>query len=917
MGQALKKMLARHYFLPKYAADAVPDLDGEIQIPPGLTDGPIHIKRDAHGVPHIYASTSRDLSFAQGFVHAQDRLTSMELTRRAGCGQLAEILGPNAVPTDRFMRIIGFRAAAGEQFAALRAAREAGRATDAEALELDTLESYAAGVNAFIEGMRVLPMELRLLDCHPRAWEPEDSLVVARVMAFKLSYGWQHVVARDALEMMLGEDGLLWCDGDSEGTPVMDRSARVEPERAAGAVPPSREFQPAGSNAWAVSGARTDTGRPILASDPHLPVTVPSVWYEVHLSQCPPPGAEGSGGPEGSPPPLSDEDRAAADTAAEVAREAMQGRRDRLKGAMCDEEAESAQARRPLHAAGAGVPGMPGAVIGHTRSVAWGVTLGYTDVQDLFLERCKWDGPALTYEHRGQWLPCAQRREAIAVKGEAAVEMTVHSTCHGPVLTNDLATLARQAEETLAQRAARDALPDGVAYHYTLCSVSSGADLFLVRAICMINRADNVTDFLRGAQFAPGPPLSIAYADAFGHVGAVLSGRTPVRPGPPGVEMQPLPGWTGEFDWEGELPQWEAPLAMDPPSGYMVCANHRWVDDDYPHYLGRVWRDGYRAKVLEEELEGAACSSVQDTVTLQLCVRNAAAEDFKEAVGGLSLPSPEAAAIQRMLAPWNALMDTDSTAASAYAVAHRALAALLAASGVRRGRGMPPVGEGDEGMREWEAMLDPASVAPGNDPFHAMVHMMVGGAIMPALFGVSECQGKLYSLVLRILRDPAHPWWGYGPGGTRESVVDHAFRRAHRWLSAKLGPDPAAWQWGRLHRTAMRHMFSGPLDTTQYDCPGLPLIGDDNTPCQTASASAEPFIASGPIPSYRMVADVGEWDNSRAVLPLGQSGQPGTPHYMDQYEMWRRGDTHPMHWSPTAVASATTHEICLLPKPQE
>lgn len=913
MGAALKKILARHYFAPKYAAEAVPNLDGEIKLPHGVVAGPVHIKRDAHGVPHIYASCSRDLSFAQGFVHAQDRLTSMEITRRAGCGQLAEILGQSAVPTDRFMRTIGFRAAAEEQLAALREARDAGRATGAERLELDTLEAYAAGVNAFVREMRVLPMELRLLGCHPREWEPADSLVIARVMAFKLSYGWQHVVARDALEAMLGEDGLLWCDGDSEGTPVMDRSARVDPARAAGAVPPAREFKPDGSNAWAVSGARTDTGRPILASDPHLPVSVPSVWYEVHVSQSAPPDAASSDDP--SQPPHSDEDRAAAAAAAEVAREAMQGRRERLREALCDEEAENAQARRPLHAAGAGIPGMPGVVIGHTRSVAWGVTLGYTDVQDLFLERCKWDGATLLYEHRGEWLPCAKRREVIQVKGEAAVELSVHSTCHGPVLTHDLATLSRQAEETLAQRSTRDALPDGVTYHYALCSVAAGTDLWLIRAICLLNRADNITDFLRGAKSAPGPPLSMAYADAFGHVGAVLSGRTPRRPGPPGAELQPLPGWTGEFDWEGEVPQWEAPLAINPPSGFMVCANHRWVDDDYPHYLGRVWRDGYRAKVLEQELVRAQTTSLQHSVELQLCVRNAAAEDFQGAVAGLDLPSREAAALQRMLAGWDARMATESGPAAVYAVAHRALAALLAASGVRRGRGMPPVGAADEDLREWEAMLDPASVAPGSDPFHAMVHMMVGGAILPALFGVSECQGKLYSLVLRLLRDPAHPWWSYGPGGTRESVVDHAFRRAFRWLEAKLGPDPSAWAWGRLHRTAMRHMFSGPLDTPRFDCPGLPLAGDDNTPCQTAMSSAEPFVASGPIPSYRMVADVGAWDNSRAVLPLGQSGQPGAAHYMDQYEMWRKGETHPMPWTPGAVARATKHEIQFLPTP--
>jgi penicillin amidase len=248
--------------------------EGELQIR-GLK-APVKVFRDEWGVPHIYAANQHDLFFAQGFVQAQDRLWQMETNRRVGAGRLSEVIGPEALETDKLLRTLGL----------MRAARREVASYDASSLKI--LRAFSEGVNAFIEsrGDR-LPIEFRLAGIRPEPWRPEDSIAWAKVMALLGGKNWQEEIVRAMLISKLGtEKAKALLDLNQPGTPAII-PAGLDLAALWPLINNSRcSFLPAlggASNNWSVHGSRTATGSPILANDMHLVVMVPSVWYEMHL----------------------------------------------------------------------------------------------------------------------------------------------------------------------------------------------------------------------------------------------------------------------------------------------------------------------------------------------------------------------------------------------------------------------------------------------------------------------------------------------------------------------------------------------------------------------------------------------------------------------------------------------------------
>ncbi|HEU4798266.1 MAG TPA: penicillin acylase family protein, partial [bacterium] len=282
---------------------------------------PVEVIRDRWGIPHIFARSEHDLFLAQGFVHAQDRLWQMEFNRRIAAGRLSEIFGETTLETDQFLRTVGLRRAAEAEWEIQDA--------DARAAAL----AYAEGVNAFITRYRSrLPIEFGLLRFAPEAWTPIDSLSYAKLMAWVLSGNWESEILRAHLVSRFGPEGaqalLPAYPGDHPvivpqavdytpfRSPAVLRALDVSPLRAG-----------VGSNNWVVAGARTMTGAPLLANDPHLEAAMPSIWYEMHLA----------GG--------------------------------------------------TINVVGSTFPGTAGVIIGHNEHIAWGVTNAGPDVQDLYIER--------------------------------------------------------------------------------------------------------------------------------------------------------------------------------------------------------------------------------------------------------------------------------------------------------------------------------------------------------------------------------------------------------------------------------------------------------------------------------------------------------------------------------------------------
>jgi penicillin G amidase len=301
----------------------------------------VTIARDALGVPHISAASEEDAFFAQGYATAQDRLFQMDGLRRLAGGDLAEIAGPGALDLDRDSRRLRMRRIAERAYVSL------------PPLDRAPLAAYTRGVNYFIQShLRALPVEFTLLGYQPRPWSVVDTILIGLHMYRDLTTTWK--------------DEILKRDMRASG----DR-AKVDflfPPRS------GAELQP-GSNAWAVGGARTASGKPLLCDDMHLEYSIPGIWYLVHL---------------------------------------------RAPG---------------LDVSGVSLPGTPSVIVGHNQRIAWGVTNLHFDVQDLYIEN--FDASTGRYLYRGQWEQAREEREIIPVKGAPSVEMPVWITRHGPLYFND------------------------------------------------------------------------------------------------------------------------------------------------------------------------------------------------------------------------------------------------------------------------------------------------------------------------------------------------------------------------------------------------------------------------------------------------------------------------------------------------
>ena len=361
-----------------YLRRSLPQLAGEIQLS-GLY-APIEVVRDKSAVPHIYSQSWNDAYFALGFVHAQDRLWQMEMNRRIAAGRLAELLGDAALETDKFFRTLGIR----------RAALASLNRFDSETRVV--LEHYAAGVNAFLRTHRgPLPPEFVIFGIEPEPWEVADSIAWGKMMAWDLGGNWRNELLRLRLSRQLSPQQI------SEFMPPYPGDAAMvipdlrklyaefdQPAKKLAELFPAIGENAVGSNNWVVSGTRSETGKPLLANDPHLGLTAPAIWYFAHIS---------------------------------VVGE---------------------------NVIGATLPGAPLIVLGRNDRVAWGFTNTGPDVQDLFIEKLD-PASSTRYLAPGGYRDFEVREETIRVKGKDDVKITVRESRHGPVISDVVASAAKAA----------------------------------------------------------------------------------------------------------------------------------------------------------------------------------------------------------------------------------------------------------------------------------------------------------------------------------------------------------------------------------------------------------------------------------------------------------------------------------------
>jgi len=820
---------------PITARRSFPQVNGELRIK-GLNQ-PVDIYRDDFGIPHIYASNPHDLFFAQGYVHAQDRFWQMDFWRHIGSGRLSEMFGESQLKTDQFLRTLGW---------ARVAQRELGM-IDAQTREI--LESYAAGVNAYLEGRKPedLSLEYTILkllnpDYQIESWQPLHTLTWAKAMAWDLRGNMNEEIDRAILLKSLSmeqvqelyppypaDHPLIVSKAEAQAG-MTDKEARASNAGMSEIKDVSRLVAASkwqsllsraitldallgamgegiGSNNWVISGDLSATGSPILANDPHLGIQMPSIWYEIGL-HCSP------------------------------------------KGSAC-----------PFDVAGFSFGGAPGVVIGHNDRIAWGFTNVGPDVMDLYIEKINPDNPD-QYEVNGQWVDMETTHEVIQVAGGEAVDLTVHYTRHGPLISDTYGEL-----EAFGEKASIEVpQPYAIALRWTALEPSR-----TFQAIWGLNQARNWEDFRKATSLFDVPAQNIVYADVDGNIGYQMPGRIPIRKA--GDGRLPVPGWNDDYEWQGYIPFNELPFAFNPPKGYIVTANNAVVGSEYPYLISTDWDYGYRAQRIVQMIESYPKPvDIAWVQKIQGDNKDLNAETLLPILMQIPLGDARLEGARSLLQGWDGQAHMDSAAAAVFEVF-------------------------------WKNLLS------------ATFHDDLPEDYYPA--GGS----RWFEVMRHLVEQPESSWWDdrrTPERETRDQIFSRAFAAAVDELENTLGKDPQKWTWGDLHVAIFRNQSLGESGVAAIEAlfnrgPFRTSGGESIVNATGWDATAEHPYEVDWLPSMRMIVDLGNLQNSLAIHTTGQSGHAFHPHYADMVDLWRNIQYHPMLWDRARVEAAAEGHLRLLP----
>ncbi|QEE16697.1 penicillin acylase family protein [Promethearchaeum syntrophicum] len=604
----------------------------------------VEVFRDEWGIPHIYGYGEEDLMFALGYVQAQDRMIQMDLVRRLARGRLSEIVGPDALDTDKF-NILKL-----EEYWANKSVENLQASEDPLYKSIyQMLLRYADGINKYIEtNQNNKPFEYQFLDVEIAPWEIVDTLVYAKYMSEYFTWSYKDMQRYENM-MILGSDNYTELYGfpapyqipvtpnygeyddisipSSEFNPPSssntdeikmpsDNSEFVEPlpmnfisSFLDGLQGFPQEIQRMeqeyiiGSNNWVISGNKTSSGKPLLSTDMHLGLTLPGMWHEAHLVDITP-GAD-------------------------------------------------------LNLYAVFVPGVPLPIAGHTDYVGWGESIAAFDLIDWYY----YNGINDThYEYKGEAKAYDIMVESIPIKGQEPEEYIIKSTVHGPVFT-DLVPMSEDFSENV------------IACKWTSYNITLD---FL--ALYGFMHAKNVYEFDDAIKFMDLLPLNIAFGDVEGNIGIRPNAKVPIRNDTdipswhPGGGDMPYNGSKGEGEWIDYLDFEDRPYCINPEQGFLSSANQYIAGPDYPNV--EVINDGgavgYRARRINNLLAKATEFTVEDMKTMVLDIYSVRAGNFTpyliDALDTLISKSDIQKAAYNELQNWDYYMDKDLVAPSLYHV---------------------------------------------------------------------------------------------------------------------------------------------------------------------------------------------------------------------------------------------------------
>jgi penicillin amidase len=870
-------LLGRH-FVRTTMSNNLPRLDGTLTVY-GLS-APVTVQRDAHGVPHIHASSVDDLVFAQGFVTAQDRLWQMDLLRRHAAGELAAILGRTMLEHDRLQRTLQLGAAADRALSVLPADQK------------HSLEVYARGVNASIVAQYGhLPLEFRLLGYKPSVWTPHDSLLVELSMFQDLTTGFPEKLGRESLAAHLSPDLIAdlypvgsWRD-HPPGQPIPDITAPqpefqdipldesqsklrrpvTEPGTSTTSAADLRALEHTlalfhtpcnscidGSNAWAVSGSRTASGKPMLSNDMHLSLAAPSLWYEADLEAA-------------NPAPLA-----------------------------------------AFHAAGVTLPGTPFVIAGHNEHVAWGFTNLGADVQDLYIEHTRGTPSGAEYQTSGgAWRAVRYQTEIIHVRGSADIHLDVPLTHHGDIDTPIISSIFPGETRTLSLQ-------------WTIYDPTSVTAPFFA-----VDSASDWTSMLSAFSAWGGPAQNLLYADDQGHIGYHAVGRIPLRgdasnPSP----LSPVPTDTTASDaatheWAGYIPFDQLPQAFDPADGILATANARVTPDGYRLPITLDWMAPYRTERLYKILEASPTKAPQSPR------------------GKISdiIPGETLAPIHQLTPADMLTLQNDVFSELDQVVAQRLAYSIDHATGPLKDD--KTLHQAADLLRNWNGSVEANAAAPAivNASRAVFWPMLLIPKLVPQ-FASQLAQGANLSEIKSLPADTAqigNLWQGYR-WGERESVEEELITHTPaRWLPSGYATwedflatvvqrglrdshaprDLSTWQQGNAFPLDLEHPIFSRSNLLQRLI-GLPSGTGPRS--QSGDISTVKSVGHAFGPSERFTTDLSDPDRTTLDIVLGQSGNPASPWYMDQFQDWLHGRTYSLPFNPAATQAATTHTLTLTPR---
>jgi len=517
-----------------------------------------------------------------------------------------------------------------------------------------------------------------------------------------------------------------------------------------------------------------------------------------------------------------------------------------------------------LDVAGVTIPGVPFIALGHNARIAWGMTATGADVQDLAVERVDVGKKRVMYH--GEWVPVETVSADIPVRGRTApLPFEVWKTPNGPIFAAD--DLDWEAPPSWLSP---DDRPNEERKAYSI-KWDVGGDL--ATAFEAINRAGDWTSFTSAVQFFAVPSMNIVYADVDGNVGYAMSGRLPVRASGDGTlprDGNAAPAWSGTIE-PGSLPR-----LFNPSSGVIFSANNE-IDRSFSGLITRDWTAGFRASRLRDVLQKAQGVDLDAMAALQ--------NDKHSAAADLVLAGIESAL--------KTARSRDGEASTA---------SLL------------------DRLGKWDHIVDSRPVVSLYEAFEdALWRRTFIDEMDDVLFlkfyewAGAEKPAGLYA----IINDRNSPWWDdittVEKRETRDDIFMLAARDADEKLNADFGGDSRRG-WDRVHAARFNHPLGNigfPLRWFLNRGP-VPVDGDGTTLMRISWNRLAPF-AAWEHPSWRQLFDVGQWDDSRVVLPAGQSGHPMSPFYFDQNETWRAGQYRTQPFSREAVSAAAKHRLLLVP----